>query len=171
MKQNDELFLTLLKREHAKLLRIARALTGSEADARDMLQEATITAYHRFGDLRGGADSFAPWIRRILVNRCRNLLRDRSRLVALDAEVDLGADPQPGPVEQAENSLLWDEVMGLEPHHRQVLVLRYLVDLPVDEIAALLRVPSGTVKSRINRALGALRKRLVGPAKGADYLP
>ncbi|HLN60314.1 MAG TPA: RNA polymerase sigma factor [Symbiobacteriaceae bacterium] len=162
MRATDDRFLTLLRTEQGKLLRIARALTGQEADAWDMVQETTLVAYDRFAELRGGDEAFGPWIRTILVNRTRNLLKARSRTIALEAptQLELEADPVPGPEQQLNHRLLWDEVMLLEEHHRQVLVLRYLVDMPVEAIAELLDVPAGTIKSRIHRALGALRKRL-----------
>lgn len=159
-RSHDERFLTLLRHEQGKLLRIARALTGQEADAWDMVQEATLAAYDRFDDLRGGEAAFGPWIRRILVNRTRNMLKSRSRMVPLEAPGEQELDPGPGPEQQFHNQALWDEVMRLEEHHRQVLVLRFLVDLPVEEIADVLDLPGGTVKSRLHRALGALRRRL-----------
>lgn len=168
MRPTDEQFLSLLRQEQGKLMRIAKAITGQESDAWDMVQEATLTAYDRFGELRGGPESFGPWIRSILVNRSRNLLRKRSQTVPLEAVGSQAeSDPGPGPEERLSQALLWDEVMALEEHHKQVLVLRFLVDMQVDDIAALLGLPSGTVKSRLHRALSALRKRLETSAKGA----
>ncbi len=164
----DEEFLALLRPQEPKLFRIARALTGQEADAWDLLQESTLLAYDRFGQLRGGPDAFGPWIRRILVNTAKNHLVQRNRVVLLEAmEAEVGFDPSPGPEELLDQRLLWDEVMNLELHHRQVLTLRFLLDLPVDEIATLLDLPAGTVKSRIHRALATLRQRLQPSAEGA----
>lgn len=166
MRRDDGQFLALLRQEQGKLFRIARAITGQEADAWDMVQEATLLAYDRFSQLRGGPSSFGPWIRRILVNRCHDLLKARMRIVPLDGVLDGDPDPQPGPEEQMDHSLLWGEVMALEAHHRQALVLRFLVDMPVPEMAALLDVPEGTVKSRLHRALSSLRKRLESREEG-----
>jgi RNA polymerase sigma factor (sigma-70 family) len=76
-------------------------------------------------------------------------------------EVDFGAtDPDSLPEVCYDRTLLWQEVALLEEHHRQVLTLRFFVDLSVDEIAELVNVPPGTVKSRLHRALRVLRKRL-----------
>ncbi len=171
MRGTDEQFLRLLRAEQGKLMRIARALAGQEADAWDMVQEATLTAYDRFRELRGGPEAFGPWVRRILINKAKNLLRARNRTVVLDVVGGSDEpDPAPGPEEHLENAQLWDLVMGLDEHHRQVLVLRFLSDLQVDEMADLLGVPAGTVKSRIHRALGALRKRLGGVERRAGEL-
>lgn len=167
MRPGDNQFLAMLRLEEGKLLRLARALTGQEADAWDLVQEATLAAYDQFARLRGGPDSFGPWIRRILVNRARTLLKARARMIAMEFVAETEADPEPGPEEHLNQTLLWTEVMGLEDHHRQVLTLRFLVDMKVDEIATLLDVPEGTVKSRLHRALSALRKRLDLSARGA----
>jgi RNA polymerase sigma factor (sigma-70 family) len=169
MRTRDEPFLALLRPEEGKLLRIARALTGREADAWEMVQDAVVQAYERFDTLRGGPESFAPWLRRILVNRCKNLLRGRARLVLLETAAETEVDPAPGPEAQLEASQLWGEVMELAEDHRQVLTLRFLVDMPVPEIAALLGVPEGTIKSRLHRALGALRKRLQSTDEGVRH--
>jgi RNA polymerase sigma-70 factor (ECF subfamily) len=168
MGRRDERFLALLQGEQGKLLRIAKAITGQEADAWDMVQEATLTAFDRFDELRGGDRVFAPWIRRILINRARNLLKSRSRLLPLEP-MGTEVDPTPGPDMQLDQTLLWDEVMCLEMHHRHVLVLRFLVDLTVEEIAHALDVPVGTVKSRIHRALAVLRKRLTIEERGVVH--
>jgi RNA polymerase sigma factor (sigma-70 family) len=161
MKATDERFLSLLRAEQGKLLRLARAITGQEHDAWDIVQESTLAAYRAFRRFAGGPDQFGHWIRRILINRCRDLLRARNRLLLLEPGADLGAaDPDAGPEECLDHALLWREVDALEEHHRQVLTLRFLVDMRVEEIAELLDVPPGTVKSRLHRAVRALRKRL-----------
>lgn len=160
MRHADAQFLTLLHQEEAKLLRLARALTGQDADAWDLVQEATLSAYDHFAALRGGPESFGPWIRRILVNRARDLLRARSRMVPFEAVAEAEVDSEPGPEERFSQSLLWAEVMALDDHYRQVLTLRFLVDMKVEEIARVLDVPVGTVKSRVHRAVNALKKRL-----------
>lgn len=160
MHARDAQFITLLEAEQGKLYRIARAVTGQDADAWDMVQEATLIAYDQFHTLRGGPAAFGPWIRRILVNRARNLLRARTRMVPLELVGEADPDPAPGPEQRLDQAQLWGQVMQLDDHHRQVLVLRFLVDMTVDELARLLDVPAGTVKSRLHRALGALRWRL-----------
>ena len=167
MRATDEQFLSLLRPEQGKMFRIARGITGQESDAWDIIQEATLAAYDQFHRLRGGPEAFGPWIRRILVNRARNFLKARSRLVPLEVVTDGEHGSWPGPEEQLDHNQLWSEVMALDEHHRQVLVLRFLVDMTVEEIARVLDVPPGTVKSRIHRALTALRKRLETGAKGA----
>jgi len=158
---DDERFLGLLHREQGKLLRLARMLVDQEDNAWDLVQDATLAAYTGFSRLRGGDESFGPWIRRILVNRARNRLRAQNRFVLLEEAAAQQPDPTPGPEERLDRRLLWSEVACLAPAHRQVLALRFLVDMEVADLARLLRVPEGTVKSRLHRALCALRERLL----------
>lgn len=170
MRLSDDQFLSLLREEQGKLLRIAWSITGQEADAWDMVQEASLAAYDNLHRFRGGAAAFDAWIRRILVNRCRNLLKARARMVPLEAVPDAQPGEAPSAEDQVERALLWDEVMQMDDHHRQVLTLRFLVDMTVEEIGTLLELPLGTVKSRLHRAAGALRKRLAedeNPQKGS----
>lgn len=169
MRQDDERFLGLLHREQGKLLRLARMLLGREDDAWDLVQEATLAAYAGLSHFRGGDESFGPWIGRILVNRARNRLRAQYRVLPLDDFHNDRPDPSPGPEESFERHLLWSAVAGLDPPHRQVLALRYLADLEVTDIAAFLKIPEGTVKSRLHRAIGVLRQRLqVEDIEGRD---
>lgn len=112
------------------------------------------------GSLRDPA-GFDAWFDRILVNVCRDRLRRRGRIrfVALDdyAHDRATADP-------FRRFLDGDEVLraldGLDADHRAVIMLRYWADLTVDDIAARLGWPAGTVKSRLHRALGHIRARL-----------
>lgn len=167
MSSTDERFLVLFRAEQGRLFRIAKAITGQDHDAWDIVQESTLAAYKSFARFTGGPEMFGPWIRQILVNRCRNLLRARSRLLLLESGIDAGTpDLAPGPEASLDRAQLWREVNALEEHHRQVLTLRFAVDMGVDEIAELLDVPPGTVKSRLHRALKALRKQLDSQQEG-----
>lgn len=156
----DSRFMELLEKEQTRLVRLARLLADQEADVWDYVQEATLTAYASFASFRGSDASFGPWIRRILVSRAINAKKRSNRLLPL-------SDPQvinDSAHEQAqvESFSLWEEVLQLPVQDRQVLVLRYMLDLSISETARLLRIPEGTVKSRAHRALGALKTRL-GP--------
>jgi RNA polymerase sigma factor (sigma-70 family) len=70
------------------------------------------------------------------------------------------AEPPPPPDLPGEHLDLHEAIRSLPPEYRSVVVLHYLVDLPVDEVAAVLAVPLGTVKSRLSRARAALATRL-----------
>lgn len=152
-------FIKLLQKEEGKLFRIAWAILGQESDAWDALQETVEHAWHHRKELRGGDSSFPAWIRRIVVNRSLNVLRKQKRIVTVDPMKV--PDIQPAFQESNfEAQYVWEVVKSLDTGHRQVVVLRYLGDLSLKDIALELDIPLGTVKSRLNRALTRLREKL-----------
>jgi RNA polymerase sigma-70 factor (ECF subfamily) len=157
---SEEQFFALYRPEAGRLYRTAWAILGNEADASDALQEATIRAYRAFDQLKGGAAAFPAWIRRILVNTCTQILRKRTRVIPVERPEDLTEEkvaPDPG---LALGSEVWEAVQSLDERYRAVVVLRFLNDMQLEDIAAALDIPLGTVKSRLHTALKQLRARL-----------
>jgi RNA polymerase sigma-70 factor (ECF subfamily) len=134
--------------------RAAYAITADRALADDAAQDAVQNAFAalgRFDETR----PFGPWLKRIAANRAIDLLRRAQRLTALDGDV---AWETAGALEQREDSRVVAEAVGrLDPQKRIVIVLRYWLDLSVEEIAGELGIPVGTVASRLSRALSQLR--------------
>lgn len=158
---DQDTFLNLLREHEGRLYRIALAITGQEADAWDALQDTVEAAIRHRGQLVGGPAAFPAWIRRILVNRSLNLLRARGRVVPVDPAMQAEpADPLPPPEQSLAARQIWTVVQELDPGQRQVVALRFLADLPLEEVAEQLRLPLGTVKSRLHRALARLRSLL-----------
>ena len=152
-----------------------RMLSNRE-DAMDISQEVFITVFKSLGRFQERA-RFGTWLYRITVNRCRDELRRRgsvkhTRPASLDAgDGTLPAGPAAGPVEQAEagelEALIELAIAELPDDVREVLVLRDTQDLNYEQIAAIVDVPVGTVRSRLNRARTLLRERL-GPMLEKD---
>jgi RNA polymerase sigma-70 factor (ECF subfamily) len=144
--------------------RLATVILGSGLEAEDAVAEAALDAWRSRGKLRD-LERFDAWFGRILVNACRDRLRSRRRHPVISIEASDVADRSTGAdfrhgVEVADAVRRALEV--LDPDERIVVALRYWSDLPVDAIAQRTGVPSGTVKSRLSRALGRLRLAL-GP--------
>lgn len=158
----EERFFALYKPEQGRLYRTAWAILGNEADAGDALQEATIRAYRAFGQLNGGAAAFPQWIRRILVNTCTQILRKRMRVIPVERPEDLRDELTTADLELALDGDVWDAVRSLDERYRAVVVLRFLNDMQLDDIATALDIPLGTVKSRLHTALKLLRSKLQG---------
>jgi RNA polymerase sigma-70 factor (ECF subfamily) len=142
------------------MYRLAAAMVGPD-DAADMVQEAFVSAWRELPRLRD-ADRWESWLRSILMNRCRNALRTRTRrprLVLLDP--DGRATPRHLSHEPMRNvddrQAIHDALEALRPEDRAVIVLHYLADLPLREVASVLGLRLGTVKSRLNAGLRALR--------------
>lgn len=149
-------YFTLLKAHQGYLERIALAMLGNRADAEDAMQETAMAGFEHFDQLRGGPHAFGAWMRQILIRKCQRVLEGRRRTIPVD---DLGAfmpGHEPGP--DAESSALWEMAARLSDHLRPVVVMRYMLDLPQQEIADLLNLPVGTVKSRLGKALDLLRQ-------------
>lgn len=139
----------------------AYAVTADRALADDAAQEAiqrAFAALDRFDDTR----PFGPWLKRIAVNRAIDHLRRGRRVDVLHDEAATLHRWTVG--EAADEDLrLWavaDAVAALGAAKRTVVVLRYWLDLPLEEIAGALGLPVGTVASRLNRALAELREVL-----------
>lgn len=154
------------------IYRLCFRMTGNADDAADLTQEAFLKAWRALDSFRFDA-SFSTWLYRLASNLCLDFLRAEKRRAVLplihdDAEGDeLSLDPpDPAPTpEQAalraeEQAQLAAALKALEPEQRQILTLRVVNDLSYTEIAEILGVREGTVKSRLSRARDALRKKL-----------
>lgn len=133
------------------------AITGNLADAEDDVQEAFARASVRWGRV-GGYDSPEGWVRRVALNLAFTGLRRARRLLEV-----LSRAPAPPPVAPlpAESLALVAALKALPLGFRQVLVLHYLADLPVERVAGQLGIAVGTAKSRLARAREALARQLV----------
>jgi RNA polymerase sigma-70 factor (ECF subfamily) len=159
-----EAFGLIVQEKGEELLRTARAILGTEADARDATQEAFVKAWRSLKGLRR-PERFDAWLGRILINECRMLLRDRRRV----REVPMGerfSDHRP-PADTVSDSASTDfdaAFNRLSVDQRAILVLHHLYGYGVRDIAAWLDVPSGTVKWRLARARQALALELATDA-------
>lgn len=135
------------------LMRTAYAILGSWSAAEDAAQTTFTQLYTHWPRIQPGAvDAYA---RRTLVHTCFRMARRRSReLSTAHPPERAGSDPGP---DRAERADLLAALAGLSARDRAVLALRFLDDLSVAEVATLLDVPEGTVKSQTSRALDRLR--------------
>lgn len=140
-------------------------VTGDRHEAEDVVQEAMARAALRWARLRA-YDAPEAWVRRVAFNLAvSGHRRARRRLGAL---LRLGP-PAPVPPVSVDALALAEALRELTLAHRQVIVLYYLADLPVEQVAAELRVPLGTVKARLARAREALAARLADPAQKGTH--
>jgi RNA polymerase sigma-70 factor (sigma-E family) len=166
MAGDDPDFLEFFAAEFWPLRRVGFLLTGDWDQAEELAQDAMARTYAVWPRVRG-YDRPAAYARKVLLNRHRSLLRravvEARHLVASRPEdrqqPDFGGDDQ----------VLWQALQRLPSRQRAAIVLRYYLDLPEAEVARLLKVPPGTVKSWIHRGLARLRDRL-GPTYAAERL-
>jgi RNA polymerase sigma factor (sigma-70 family) len=156
-----------VRRHQGLAVRTAYVVSGSGADAEDVAQSAFLKAYLALGRFRRGAP-FRPWLLRIVANEAKNRRRWASRHPELEL-TEAHDRPSPGaptPEQEAEASerrrRLLSAVNGLRRGDREVIAYRYFLDLSEAEMAEILDVAPGTVKSRLARALLRLREGLAG---------
>ena len=151
-------FRYLVERYKDVLYGTACLMTDSKAHAEEHVQEALFSAWRGIRGFRKGRP-FKPWLLRILVNVVLAHQRRRSRS-ALSAEADDRPEAPTAVAGAAASQEDWrpasTALAGLNAEHRQVVVLRYFAGLTTSEIAGSLNVTEGTVKSRLNYALGNL---------------
>lgn len=149
----------LARRHEAGMLGVAKGLLGSEALACEAVQEAWVRVIRGAKGYRGRA-AVRTWLYRIVLSRC-------SDVRAREARARRRRDPT-GPVEVKDMDLarLARAVDGLPREHRETLVLCYGRGMSQSEAAGVLRVPLGTVKSRMHAAMGRLREALSDEAGG-----
>ena len=148
--------------QYAPLCWLGLLLTGSHAEAEELAQEALVRTWWRWRLVRRPQDP-ASYARRVLVNRHRSL----RRRAAVEARWLARSQPEEAVVRPAGDEramVLWQAVGALPPRQRAVLVLRFHQDLTEAQVARLLGLPLGTVKSLGHRALARLRERLGSPS-------
>ena len=176
---DEDAFAQLVALHEKKVYNLALRMCGNPESAWDAAQEAFLSAWRGLPAFRGEA-GFSTWLYRLTSNAAIDLLRRTKRQrgeSSLDDEA-LGIDAvdrTPSPQELAEESELRGAVTAglarLSDAHRQALVLREVQELSYEEIAQVLEVDLGTVKSRISRARSALRKILQESGNLSGYLP
>ena len=159
-------YAALVRAHQRSLYCTAYSILRSSWDASDAVQDALLQGWARVDTLRDSA-RFRPWLVRILVNTCFDALTARHRTVPVgEAPQEDARRAEAHEFVGTEAQLdLFHAIRGLEDEHRIVIALRFFNDLKVDDIAAVLGVPSGTVKSRRNRALARLAQSLGRPTR------
>lgn len=164
------MFRDVIEPEIAVMLRVARSITGSNADAEDLVQESLVRAFRSLD----GFDGRHPraWLLTIVRNTNANMHRRRRPITVEDWELVHTSRPAFGAalapaaeevfVSEELDTALRDAVAGLAPKFRSTLVLVDVHDLSYAEAAAVLDVPVGTVMSRLSRARQRVRSAL-GP--------
>jgi RNA polymerase sigma factor (sigma-70 family) len=162
----DEGFAELYDAHRGLVFTTALRLSGRWADAEDLTAEAFLRAYRALAGYdadRIAALQSRAWLMTILMNVWRNCARTRARKPPPDLHDEPLETPDPGEAveDKAVRRAVGDELhtlLGLLPEdQRAAVVLRHVVDLSVSEIATVLRLPQGTVKSHISRGLKRLR--------------
>lgn len=156
---DKERFTQLAMAQQRRMYRIAISYTASSADAEDAMQEALLRAWDRRDSLRDEA-LFATWLTRILMNECKSLLRKRRRLTPVAELPALSTPPEDEQAADVRRALF-----AMPERYRVPLVMSLLEGYKLQEIAAMMKLPLGTVKSRVARGKRLLEKEVLENAE------
>jgi RNA polymerase sigma-70 factor (ECF subfamily) len=145
---------TLVQRYHARLLGFTFRYTQDRQASEDLVQETFLRIIRARDSV---PDVFAPWIYRIALNLCRDHAKS-ARLRYEQPCPEIIDDAASDPLALVEHHDLRDAVESLPPPQREVMLLHYFADWTLGEVAAALKLPLGTVKSRLFAALTQLRR-------------
>jgi RNA polymerase sigma-70 factor, ECF subfamily len=176
-KGDTDAFEVLVERHQRRMLNLAYRMLGDYDEACEVVQEAFLSAYRAVRSFRRES-TFSTWLYGIVVNQARNRikqsenrLRHETRSIDDPVEMERGSVSRQVPdcgesaaeeLEKKEVERKVQECIGsLEGEYREVLVLRDIQGFSYEEIGDMLKLPEGTVKSRLFRARAALKERLV----------
>ncbi len=155
----------MVRLNHARVTRLADRLLGWPDDVQDAVQEVFVSALTGIRRSRGGS-SIETWLARITINTCRSHRRRRllrwRRAVPIDraARRETGRSPHPAAGDGELFERVRQAVQALPARDREVVVLRYLEEMPVQAVAELLHLRRNTVDVRLTRARAKLRATL-----------
>jgi RNA polymerase sigma-70 factor, ECF subfamily len=169
MAGDSEAFSELARLSIGRLYRIARLILRDDEQAEDATQEALVAAWRDMSALRD-ADHFEAWSRRLLVRACYRVARQDRRRHQIEATVQVLDAARDSDRDLADRDQLERGFRRLDTEQRAILVLHHYLGLPLTEVADVLGIPAGTVKSRLHRATGAMRAALDADARMPDVV-
>ena len=162
---DHDAFTALAGAAASRLDALARLILRDPDRGKDAVQEALVRAWRDLPSLRD-PDKFDAWLRRLLVHACTDEARRHRRHTV---EVELTPIDHPtvrdSAVSIAERDALERGFRRLDPEQRALIVLHHYLDLPLPEVAETMRIPVGTAKSRLHRALSTMRAALEADAR------
>jgi RNA polymerase sigma-70 factor (ECF subfamily) len=139
--------------------KLAYVYLKNKEDALDAMEDMIVILYENIYKLKKD-DSFYSWSKTILVNCCKKIIKENNKIVSIEYTDEL---PHKGDFEEKNNEILLEKYLSqLGEKHQEVLKLRYFLDLEYKDIADILKVPLGTVKSRISTGINKLQEKFGG---------
>lgn len=132
-------------------------MTGSEAAAWDVVQETWASVVKGLKKLKD-VSTFPCWLFRIVNNKCTDLAREKQRQARLNGRLQENLNPQASPKNNEKADALETALDKLPPERKALIMLRYSGDFSIPQIAEVLDIPEGTVKSRLHRIVNELRE-------------
>lgn len=161
-KGDKRAFETIIMEVIDSLYRVAYGILQNEEDASDAISNATLKAYEKINTLKN-LEFFKTWITRIVINESNNIIRQNKKVVYIDNYAENQRNTY---INNNEISIDVNRAMNkLDKNLNQIVILYYFEDLGIEEIANILEIPKGTVKSRLSRARQILASQLISGYK------
>ena len=177
---DNDAFGLLVEKYQTKVYNLALRMCGNEDDAFDLSQESFLRAWRSLGSFQFEA-SFSTWLFRLSSNICLDFLRAKKRRATVsltmvsdedeETQLDLpdaGPTPEEAALAADDRRLLAEALNSLPADFRQIITLRAIDDQSYSQIAEILGIQEGTVKSRLSRARTALRNKLLQNGNNSD---
>lgn len=152
---DKETFTLKVMESEETLYRISISMLKNEKDCEDAVQETILTAYSKLKSLKN-EEHFRTWLIRILINKCNRMLNNRKRSIITGDFNEENADT----IDVNVNMEIKLALENLEPKIRIVMVMYYVEDFSITEIHRVLKIPEGTVKSRLSKGRQLMRLEL-----------
>ncbi len=162
----EEQFVAVVEKYYDNLHRLATLITGSPNDAEDALQDAFLSGIRALARFQGKS-SLYTWLYRIVINKAKDIRNKRKRAWSTssdqqDFEIqDHRSDTEKSITDSELQKLVLEKIDSLQDIFREILLLRYFEDMSYTDIAIILQIREGTVKSRLFKAKKQLRKKLI----------
>ncbi len=153
-----EAFAILFEQYKNLVYKTAYLMLGESTEAEDALQEIFVQVYKSLSGFDPGKAAFTTWLYRVTFNHCLNQRRKKRPFTLPLEDISPALKSEFPGAQLAEEEIIQQAIAKLTDRQRAVVILRYFWELPYAEIAQILDVPLGTVKSRIDLALKTLRK-------------
>lgn len=162
IKGDEEAFVALMHLHKEALLRTALAFLKNEHEALEALQETTYRAFKKIHTLKEPAYA-KTWLIRIMINYCQDQLKKDKRYIRDGKNADSSVSDDLSQLE------LQEALSTLSPSEQQLIYMKYFQDVKIKDIAAIEKIPEGTVKSRLHKTLRTLRSHFEGKG-GIDHV-
>lgn len=149
-----EEFIQCIRENKGKMYAAAYSILKNHSDVEDVIQDAIINAYRKINTLKND-EKFSSWMMRIVINQSKMYIRKNSRLQFVES-----MEQEREQITEADDVNIWDLVMSLKSELSTVVILYYAQGYKVKEISEIMKIPEGTVKSRLAKAREILKKEL-----------